>query len=129
LSCRNRGEALPLEIFWKIEELPERIQKSIERLGLVSNGSSWTLEKLLSVFYESKKDLKNSTQKVYKSLGDLLCEFFGKDCRLGTIEKSECERFKKNHLLRYSSTSLARRIRYCRMIFRFAIDRDSFCDS
>jgi len=122
LACRNRGDSLPLEIFRQIEMLPERIQKSFERLGLIGGIVSRTLENLLESFYKTKSHLKPGTQTAYKVFGDLLVTFFGKDCRLGTIEKSDCERFRNQYLSDYSVCTVSRGIRRCRAIFRFAVE-------
>jgi hypothetical protein len=122
LSCRKRGDALPMEIFRKIESLPDRVRKSFERLNLVGGVVSWTLENLLQSFYESKSHLKATTQDAYKMFGNLLAEFFGKNRRLDTIEKSDCERFRNFHLVKYSACTAARGLRRYRSIFRFAVD-------
>ena len=107
LACRNRGDAVPLEIGRKIESLPARIQKSFERLGLVGGVTSWTLEKLLQVFYESKSHLKPDTQKVYKTCGEQLLIFFGKDKKISLVEKSDCEHFKIYLLAKYSACTVS----------------------
>ena len=122
LSCRKRGDTLPLDILRKIEALPGRVRKSFERLGLVGGVASWTLDNLLHSFYESKSTLKLTTQKAYKTFGDLLLGFFGKDCRIDSIEKSECERFKNHLLTKYSACTVARGLRRCRSVFKSAVD-------
>ena len=124
LACRNRGDSVPLEIFRKIETLPERVQRSFERLGLIGGATNRTLASLLWAFYESKGHLKASTQEGYKFFGRLLSEFFG-DCRkISLIEKLDCERFKAVLLKRYSACTVSRGIRRCRTIFRFAVEAE-----
>jgi hypothetical protein len=49
LSCRKRGDALPLELFRQVESLPARIRKSFERLGLIGGVVNWTLMNLLDL--------------------------------------------------------------------------------
>jgi hypothetical protein len=124
LACRNRGDSLPIETFRKIEELPKRIRKSFERLGLIGGISDWTLAELLEAFYESRKHLKKISQRGYKEYGKHLIMFFGNDCRIDSIGRLDCERFKNQHLGNLSACTISRGIRYCRSIFKFAIDVD-----
>jgi site-specific recombinase XerC len=124
LSCRNRGDSLPLEIFRKIESLPARVQRSFERLGLIGGVMSWTLEKLLQAFYESKNHLKPKSQESYKTFGTRLLQFFGTEKKISSIEKLDCERFKIDLLAKYSVCTVSRGIRSCRSIFKFAVDTE-----
>ena len=124
LSCRNRGDSLPLEIFRQVESLPVRVQRSFERLGLIGGVTVWTLEKLLQAFYEIKSHLKRETQEVYKMFGNLLLQFFGKDKKISSVGKLDCERFKIQLLTRYSECTVSRGIRSCRSIFKFAVDME-----
>jgi site-specific recombinase XerD len=122
LSCRKRGEVLPLEVVRRIELLPDRVRSSFERLGLIGGVSRWTLTTLLESFYEMKSDLSAGTRYGYNLCGTSLIEFFDKDRRIDSIEKSDCERFKNHYLVKYSACTLARVLRRCRSIFKFAVD-------
>jgi hypothetical protein len=122
LSCRKRGDVLPLDVLRRIELLPERVRKSFERLGLVAVTGRWTLEKLLESFYESKSHLKSKSQKADRTVGKLLSGFFSGERRLSSITKLDCERFKSQHLAHHSACTVSRALRRCRSIFRFAVD-------
>jgi integrase len=124
LACRNRGDSLPLEIVRRIETLPERVQRSFERHGLIGGTTSRTLDNLLSSFYETKAHLKPRTQEGYKMFGNLLKGFFGGSKKIASIEKLDCERFKAALLKKYSVCTISRGIRSCRSIFKFAVDAD-----
>jgi len=124
LACRNRGDSVPLEIRRKIEALPERVQQSFERLGLIDGVTSRTLEMLLESFDETKAHLKASTQDGYKMFGNLLSEFFGKDKKIAAIQKTDCERFKTALLKKYAVCTISRGIRSCRSIFKHAVDAE-----
>jgi len=58
LSCRKRGDDFPQEVYGRIEKLPERVRRSMERLDLISGVSTLTLGKLLSSFHSSRCHLK-----------------------------------------------------------------------
>jgi hypothetical protein len=122
LGCRKRGDVVPLEVVRRIELLPERVQKSFERLGLVAGTGSWTLAKLLESFYESKSHLKASSQTADRQVGKLLIGFFGGERRLSSITKLECERFRNQYLSCHSECTRSRELRRCRTIFRFAVE-------
>jgi integrase len=122
LLCRKRGDALPAEVLQKIKSLPDRIRKSVERLGLVGCVSNRTLEHLLQAFYESKKHLKQKTQTNYKTIGCSLSSFFGQHHDIAAIGKMDCERLVNHQLKHFTACSLSRAVRHCRTIFRFAID-------
>ena len=102
----------------------ERIQKSFERLGLIGSVTSRTLEMLLQSFYESKAHLKPKTQENYRMFGNLLSEFFGKNKKIASIEKFNCERFKAALLKKYAACTISRGMRSCRSIFKFAVDAE-----
>ena len=124
LSCRNRGDSVPLEICRKIETLPERVQQSFERLGLTDGITGKTLADLLKSVYESKAHLKLNTQYAYKRFGNLLLEFFGKDKKIAAVQKIDCERFRAALLKTHSDCTVCRGIRRCRTIFKFAVDAE-----
>ena len=122
LSCRKRGDSLPLEISRKIEELPERIRRSFKRLGLVGGTVSQTLANLVESIRESKSQFSFKTREGYKRCGELLIEFFGWERLLDTIGKVDCENFKSCLQGRYSACTVSRRISRCRTMFRYAVD-------
>jgi len=122
LSCRKRGDAVPLEILRRVENLPERVRNSFERHGLIGGVSSWTLADLLEKFRETKSHFKKTTQDFYRNFGNHLAAFFGSDCRLSAIGKLDCERFKNQHLGKLAACTTSRGLRACRTIFKYAVD-------
>ena len=79
---------------------------------------------LLQSFYESKAHLKPKTQENYRMFGNLLSEFFGKNKKIASIEKFNCERFKAALLKKYAACTISRGMRSCRSIFKFAVDAE-----
>jgi len=124
LACRNRGDSVPLDIRRKIEELPERVQKSFERLGLTGGTTSKTLIELLKALYESKAHLKKTTQKRYVEHGKMLSSFFGEDKKIAVIVKLDCERLRVALLKTHSACTVSRGIRCFRTIFKYAVDAE-----
>ena len=124
LACRNRGDSVPLDICRKIEELPERVRKSFERLGLIGKATSKTLIELLKALYESKAHLKPSTQKRYKQYGKLLSDFFGEGKKIASIVKLDCERLKIALFKTHSACTVSRSIRSFCTIFKYAVDAE-----
>ena len=124
LSCRKRGDSLPLEIFRRIEALPDRIRRSFQRLGLVGDTPNHSLESLVKVVCQSKSHLTHNTRGSYKRCGELLFEFFGKDKSLDKISKEDCGKFKKFLLGRLSTCSVSHYITRCRTTLRYAVDAE-----
>ena len=124
LAHRKRGEVLPVDLFRRIESLPERLRKSFERSGLVGGATSWTLESLLQSFCETKSHLSQSTRSCYQATRARLSEFFKPECRIDSIAKTDCERFMIYYLASHSACFASREIRRCQSIFRFAIQQD-----
>jgi hypothetical protein len=122
LAHRNRGDSLSVDLRRKIESLPVRIRRGIERFGLVSDLGDHTLSDLLLSFYDSKKHFKKGTLLKYESYGNLLVKYFGGDHRLSGIQSVDCERFRSHCLERFSVCTVSRGIRGCRSIFRHAVD-------
>jgi site-specific recombinase XerD len=121
LGCRKRGESVPREVFRQVSALPEKVRRSFERLGLIDGVTKQTLAELLDSFYETKSHLKFTTQYAYKLFGRLLLEYFGRDCRIETIDNMSCERFRNHLLSSRSSCTVSCGIRRCRTIFSFAV--------
>jgi len=124
LACRNRGDSVPLEVLRRIETLPERVQASFEKHGLIDGATSRTLEMLLESFYESKAHLKANSQTSYKAIGNLLLRHFGGSTKISSIEKSACERLKTVLRKDYSVCSVTNVIKRGRMIFKLAVDAE-----
>ena len=122
LSCRNRGDSVPLEILRRVEKLPERIQRSFEKHGLIGGVSVWKLSDLLEKFYETKIHLRQTTQDTYRNYGNHLIAFFGADCRLDTIGKLDCERFRDQYFGYQAACTVSRGLSRCQSIFRYAVD-------
>jgi integrase len=122
LSCRKRGETLPIEILRRVEDLPDRVRKSFERFGLAGGVSKWTISDLVDLVLQSKSHLKPRTRERYQCCGKLLIDFFGKDRRLDTIEKLDCERLKNRQLTRHAACTVFRDVVCFRTFFRIAVD-------
>jgi site-specific recombinase XerD len=122
LVYRKRGESLPTEILSQIEGLHPKVREKLEKRGLVDGGIGWSLADLLKAFYETKSHLKPSTQSRYRDLGNNLLSFFGKDKRISSIKKSDCERFVTQLLSDYASSTVSVGLRRFRTIFKFAVE-------
>ena len=122
LACRKRGDSLPLELFRKIELLPARVRSSLERHGLIGGIAVLSLHELLERFYASKTHLKQNTQVSYKIMGNQLTAFFGKDCRIDSIHKLDCDHFKTQRLAKQAACTVSRNLRRARSIFKLAVD-------
>ena len=124
LSCRKRGDSLPLEIFRRVDALPDRVRRSFHRHGLVGGTPSHTFANLVTALCESKSSSSFKTREGYKRCGELLIEFFGRERLLDSIAKVDCENFKSFLLSRYSACTVSHRIGRCRTILRYAVDAE-----
>jgi len=124
LACRNRGECVPLEILRKVESLPERVQRSFEKHGLIGGVTSLSLGSLLESFCATKAHLKPSTQHGYKLCYNLLLDFFGNGKKIASIAKTDGERFKAALQKKYAASTISRDIKRCRTIFKYAVESD-----
>jgi len=122
LTSRNRGDSVPLEILRKIESLPERVQRSFEKHGLIDGVTSRSLEDLLESFYITKEHLKPGSQNCYKQFGNLLLSFFGKDKKIVEISKLDGERFLCTLRKTHAVCTVSRGTKSCRTIFKFAVE-------
>lgn len=121
------GEPMGAELASWVKELPETMANRLARVGLIpkrERREATTLGDFLDAYVARRIDVKSSTKQVWANPIRNLKGFFGPSKSLADITVGDAEDFRL-HLIsqKLSSTTTAKRLRFCRQFFRDAMKR------
>jgi hypothetical protein len=122
IACRDRGDRLPVDMLYRVRELPARVRKSLERLGLVCNRFGMTLKELFDSHDKTKKRRKPKTRAHYRQWYNRLLQYFGENIKVSSITIDEAEKFADMLEDVLSPCTVYRGLGTCRVLFSFAVD-------
>jgi site-specific recombinase XerD len=122
IACRDRGDSLPVDLLYRINELSPRVRHSLERFGLVTNRFGMTLKELFESHEKTKERRKKKTILHYRRWYRRLSQFFGSDTKVSSITKDEAIKFADYSEDILSPCTVYRGLGSCRTIFSYAVE-------
>jgi hypothetical protein len=122
IACRDRGDSLPVDLLYRINELSPRVRHSLERFGLVTNRFGMTLKELFNNHEKTKQRWKKKTISHYRRWYCRLSRFFGLDTKVSSITKDEAIKFADFCEDTLSPCTVYRGLGSCRTIFGYAVE-------
>ncbi|MDR2439441.1 MAG: phage integrase SAM-like domain-containing protein [Planctomycetaceae bacterium] len=122
VACRDRGDSLPLDLQYRIRDLPSRVRSSLERFGIVSNRFGMTLKELFDCHVKTKERRKVKTIKHYQQWYKRLLGFFNDTIKVSSITKEKAEKFADFCEDALAPCTIYRGLGTCRAIFDYAVN-------
>jgi site-specific recombinase XerD len=121
VDIRNRGDSLTSDQYKKILLLPNRIQKSLHRLGLIVVDKGLTLQEFFDKFIETKRGMKAKTRKFYRDWFKRFFHYFDTKMLVSSINKDLATKFIDCCNDNLSLCTVSRGVGACRTIFDYAV--------
>lgn len=128
LVAKSLGQRLPRRTQLWLDELSQKHRKRLTTLGLVSSAPVVTLGILLADFFRTLS-VKDSTKRNIKNATDNLTTFFGEDCSIHTVTRSQAKKYRAWLALKGHSSggglaraTVSRRIRRAAEVFKHALE-------